>query len=204
MRSITTGKDGGSKESQPPASRPDDVSISRALRKETQHGRAYSYLVDTLATISFWTPVGMAQEIAVAGMTVSQSLKVRGISFGISLFAARPYGIYRNRVFKLLRTTEETGQVRRYWTDYLAFNTFWIPVYAGMLAVGGGDPDQIAKACVASLFATMVTGKALRRLLRLREAEGGPQGRVAARRQCGKAGPIRHIYLNRRGYSVRK
>ena len=159
MRPVDTTRPNRSKESQPPASRPDNVNIAQALRKETQHGRVYSYLVDTIATISFWTPVGMTQEVLIAGMTVPQSLKVRGISVAVNLFAARPYGIYRNKVFKLLRTTEKTGQVRRYWTDYLAFNTFWTPVYAGMLAAGGGDHNQVIKASVASLFATMITGR---------------------------------------------
>ncbi|MDE1865832.1 MAG: L-alanine exporter AlaE [Candidatus Micrarchaeota archaeon] len=158
MRQIEATSDTRGKESQPAASK-EITGISPVLRKDAQHGRVYSYLVDTLATISFWTPVAMTQEVLIAGMTVEQSLKVRGISFVVSMVTARPYGIYRNKVFKLLRTTEESGQVKRYWTDYLAFSSFWAPLYAGMLAAGGGDHNQVIKASVACLFANTVTGR---------------------------------------------
>jgi hypothetical protein len=101
----------------------------------------------------------MAQEVLIAGMTVGQSLKVRGISVVVNTFLARPYGVYRDRLFKLLRTTEKSSQMRKFWTDYMIFSSFWTPVYAGMLAAGGAGEHQIIKACAAGLVANMVTGR---------------------------------------------
>ena len=145
---------------------PETARISQLQRKDSKgadspraHGQLYTYAVETAATIAFWTPVCMAQEVLVAGLSVKQSLSVRGISSVINLAAARPYGIYRNWAFRLLRADEKSGQNRRFWADYAAFNTFWTPLYVGMIAASGGDHHQIAKAVGVSFITNLVTGR---------------------------------------------
>jgi hypothetical protein len=139
---------------------PNCLNAPLALRTgEPKHGKTYTYAVDTLATVSFWTPVAMAQEVFVAGLTVPQSLKVRGISIAVNLAVARPYGIYRDMLFRLLRTDTSSSQNKRYWTDYIAFSSFWTPVYIGMLAVAGSDHHQIAKAVGSGLISNLFTGR---------------------------------------------
>jgi hypothetical protein len=143
------------------ARRPKDyVDVTSFLRKDRpSHGKFYSYAVDTFASVSFWTPVAMVQEVFVAGLTVKQSLEVRGISMAINLVAARPYGIFRDKFFKMLKTDDASSQLRRYWTDYIAFSAFWTPLYVGMLACAGSNHEQIAKAVGFGLITNFVTGR---------------------------------------------
>jgi hypothetical protein len=104
---------------------------------------AYKYAVDTAAMVSFSTPIAMANEVFVADMDVTDSLKARGIATIVNAFTARPYGKYRDFIFKKLKTTKESGFWKKYFTDVLAFATFQAPLYAGILAVSGADPEGV-------------------------------------------------------------
>lgn len=104
---------------------------------------AYKYAVDTSAMISFSTPIAMANEIFVADMDITDSLKARGIATIVNAFTARPYGKYRDFIFKKLKTTKESGFWKKYLTDVLAFATFQAPLYAGILAVSGAELEGV-------------------------------------------------------------
>ena len=106
---------------------------------------AYKYAVDTVAMISFSTPIAMINEITVAGMGVIDSLKARGIATCVNLATARPYGKYRDWIFKKTKTDEKSGFFRKFFTDILAFATFQAPLYAGIISVSGADAEGVAK-----------------------------------------------------------
>jgi len=93
--------------------------------------------------ITFSTPIAMANEIFVADMAVTDSLKARGIATIVNALTARPYGKYRDLIFKKLRINKESGFWKKYITDTLAFATFQTPLYAGILAVSGAEPEGV-------------------------------------------------------------
>jgi len=115
----------------------------------------YQYAVDTAAMITFSTPIAMANEIFIADMEVEQSLKARGIATVVNLLTARPYGKFRDYLFKKCHTTEESGFIKKAATDILAFATFQAPLYAGILAVSGAKPENIL---VGSVVITGLSG----------------------------------------------
>ena len=103
----------------------------------------YQYAVDTAAMITFSTPITMINEIFVAGMDVKQSLKARGIATIVNMFTARPYGKFRDYVFKRCKITEKSGFLKNAGTDILAFTLFQAPLYCGIFAVSGAEPKKV-------------------------------------------------------------
>ena len=103
----------------------------------------YNYAVDTAAMIAFSTPIAMANEVFVAGMTPFESLKARGIATVVNSLTARPYGKYRDYIFEKSGIKENTGFVKKAVTDTLTFATFQAPLYGTILAISGADLKQV-------------------------------------------------------------
>ena len=70
---------------------------------------------------------------------LGQSLQSRLLAIPLNVAIARPYGIYRDWLFRA--THAETGnRIARTLVDILAFSTFMLPQYAAVLWVGGRRP----------------------------------------------------------------
>ena len=104
------------------------------------------FFADTFAMITFSTVVGMVIEILISGMTLGQSVQARLAAIPANLLTARPYGIFRDWVFRLMRANEG-GHVRKGIADILAFVFFQVPLYVIILATAGANVRQIATAC---------------------------------------------------------
>src|SRR3989344_7159596 len=132
------------------------------------------FFADTFAMITFSTVVGMVIEILVSDMTFGQSVQARLTAIPANLLTARPYGMFRDWVFRLMRANEG-GQVRKGIADILAFALFQVPLYVTILFTSGANVRQIATACgtltILSIFMGRPCGIFLdfsRRLLRIR------------------------------------
>lgn len=98
-------------------------------------------VVDTLASIVFFTTVAAFSDLNIAGMAPGEELITRLIVVPMMIVAVRPYGIYRDWMFA--KTTPTVGWRRRL-MDVVAFLTFQLPVYAMTLFVSGASFVQIA------------------------------------------------------------
>jgi len=98
-------------------------------------------IVDTLASIVFFTTVAALTELFVAGMEPREVLTTRLIMVPLMLVTGRPFGIYRDWVFA---NTAPTSGWSRALVDVFAFLTFQLPVYAATLFVAGASLAQIA------------------------------------------------------------
>ena len=101
---------------------------------------------DTFAMIAFSTVVGMVIEILISGMTLGQSVQTRLTAIPVNLLTARPYGMFRDWVFRLMRA-HEGGKVRKGIADTMAFVLFQAPLYVAILTISGANVRQIATAC---------------------------------------------------------
>ncbi|CAM5306763.1 L-alanine exporter AlaE [Mycolicibacterium aubagnense] len=99
------------------------------------------YLADTIAQIVFSTIVGAFVEIVVAGLTPWQSAGVRLAAIPVILFIGRPYGIYRDWLFRL--TGAHSSQLGAIGVDTVANVSFQIPVYRVLLAINGATASQV-------------------------------------------------------------
>ena len=116
-----------------------------------------SYLADTSALFVWSTLAGMFTEIVIAGLTVEQSLYARLTALPVILITARPYGVYRDWIWRAWRGDE--GAARRLIVDTAAIISFQLPLYWMILAFVGATLWQIAAASVAAIVILAVSGR---------------------------------------------
>jgi hypothetical protein len=106
-------------------------------------------VADTFAMVIFCFAVGMVVEILISGMTFEQSLASRLLSIPVNMAIAWPYGIYRDW-FITVAGKVSASKVVKLVADLLAFVSFQLPVYAGILFSVGASPDQIITAVAST------------------------------------------------------
>ena len=116
------------------------------------------YLADTFAMVTFSTVCGAFVEIVIAKLTLEQSMKVRLEAIPIMLLAGRPYGLYRDWLFRRLGGAD-VGQFKAAIMDIFASVTFQIPLYAGLLVFSGARIGQMFAAIASVAFLNMVSGR---------------------------------------------
>ena len=124
------------------------------------------FLADTFALVVFSTVAGMFVEVVIAQMTLTQSVRARVTAIPITLITARPYGGFRDWVFRLSKA-DTGGQARRALADIGAFVVFQVPVYATVLLLAGANLRQIAAACATATIILAISGRPYGLLLEL-------------------------------------
>lgn len=116
------------------------------------------FLSDTFAMIVFSTVFGMAIEVLISGMTFGQSIQARATAIPANLITARPYGIFRDWVFRTM-DADNGSELRKGIADILAFVLFQIPLYATILWSSGASWYQIASACSSVTVLSVFMGR---------------------------------------------
>lgn len=117
-----------------------------------------NWLADTIALVTFAFVTGMAVEIGLSGLTLEQSLHSRLLAIPLNALIARPYGLYRDYLFRRTAADHKARYVRML-VDITAFLTFMMPQYAAVLWWVGADIFQILIACFTVLVLSMVVGR---------------------------------------------
>lgn len=91
--------------------------------------------VDIFSNITYTTVVGAFLDV-LSGLSVSGIVAARVASCGTNAVTSAPYGWWTEKVYQYTKTNEGASFFRKRAVDLLAFNTFQIPVYATVLAVG--------------------------------------------------------------------
>ena len=97
-------------------------------------------IVDTTATILFFTTVAALTELFVAGMEPQQVLTTRLVMMPMMALTGRPYGLWRDWFFQRTKPTVAWSQTL---IDGVAFLTFQLPVYAATLLLVGASTTEI-------------------------------------------------------------
>jgi hypothetical protein len=104
-------------------------------------------VIDTVASVVFFTLIAAATELFIAGMAWREVLVTRLIMVPVMVLTGRPYGIWRDWCFKITKPAA-------YWletlTDCLAFMTFQLPIYAATLAIAGASGEEILTLLLAA------------------------------------------------------
>jgi hypothetical protein len=116
------------------------------------------YLADTFAMIMFSTFVGAFVELVVVGLTLEQSAGIRLAAFPVMLLSGRPYGIYRDWLFKLLGNPD-IGLFKAAAIDTLANITFQVPVYSCLLVLNGATINQVFSAVSSIILIIILSGR---------------------------------------------
>lgn len=114
---------------------------------------------DTVAGITFSIGIGMANELLIAGMTPGQSIKSRLMSIPLNAIFSRPYGMYRDWVYKVTKTRADSGQLKKFFVDLGTFITGQITIYACALSASGANLKQILVACASLTILSPFLGR---------------------------------------------
>lgn len=110
------------------------------------------FIVDTAATIIFFTAVATFSELVIAGMEPSQVLATRLLMVPIIVLTGRPYTGWRDWLFKQLHPQSQFSTTL---LDIAAFLSFQAPVYAATLLLAGANWVEIG-AAIGSAIVFMV------------------------------------------------
>lgn len=115
-----------------------------------------AFLVDTIATVAFFTLIATFSELVIVGMEPAQVLLARAIMVPVMVLTARPYGLWRDLI---LRRAPKTSPVGYIIVDSIAFLTFQVPVYVGTLLIAGATVNEIALATASATAFMLVVGR---------------------------------------------
>ena len=116
------------------------------------------FLADTFAMIAFSTVVGLFIEVVIAGLTLDHSLRIRLAAMPVIFLAARPYGLYRDWLFRRAGGGQP-HEVRSALLDAFANTSFQAGLYAALLAVNGVHGPQLGKALLSVIAVSLAGGR---------------------------------------------
>ena len=116
------------------------------------------YFADTTAMLIFSTLLGAFVEILLSGLEPGQSLRIRLAAIPVMLITGRPYGIYRDFLFRRLGG-QSASRLRSLLIDSAANATFQLPLYLALLAWGGASRRQALVAATSILIIASVSGR---------------------------------------------
>lgn len=120
--------------------------------KRGKRDRLVMLIADIAAMTIFSFVLCMFIEVFIAGLTVFQSLQARGAAIPVNLLTGRPYGCFRDWLFRRLGIDIKTP-LKAIMGDTLAFVLFQIPLYVLVLLFAGATWRQIF---VSSVFMTAI------------------------------------------------
>ena len=116
------------------------------------------FIADTLAMVIFSTVIGMCMEVFVVGLTFTQSIQARVTAIPASLIIARPYGKYRDWIFKKFKV-DFGNQLQQGVADIFANASFQIPIYILILLSTGATAGQILKGVGSLAILMLIIGR---------------------------------------------
>ncbi|WP_372771395.1 L-alanine exporter AlaE [Pseudoalteromonas sp.] len=117
------------------------------------------FLLDVFAMNSFSYAVAFVVEILIAQMSWGEHFKIRLFAFIVNSVVARPYTLWREKVYQLTTTTEQDGFLKHYLVDSFVFLSFQLPIYVGSAILGGADTSEIITAAVTITCIAGLLGK---------------------------------------------
>lgn len=103
--------------------------------KQIEEKTGKETLVDTLGMVSYALVVGAGMDYS-AGLDTMGIVSARAYGTAINIPTGGPYGKWRNFVYKKTRTTDQSSKLKKYLAELLSFNSFQVPLYATVVAVG--------------------------------------------------------------------
>jgi len=114
------------------------------------------FIIDTVATVIFFTIIAASTELFIAGMELREVLITRLIMVPMMVLTGRPYGMWRDWFFKV---TNPTTQWSRTIVDSLAFMIFQLPIYVLTLAIAGADVKEIISLIVSTSALMLIVSR---------------------------------------------
>lgn len=129
------------------------IEVGKAtFRNSGDRDRLVMMAADIIAMTIFSFVLCLFIEVFIAGLSILQSLQARAAAIPVNLLTGRPYGCFRDWLFRRLRIERKTP-LRAVIGDTLAFVVFQVPLYVLVLLFAGATWKQIF---ISSLFMTTI------------------------------------------------
>lgn len=92
-------------------------------------------IVDTAVNVAAPLAFGAALDYF-TGLDITGIAAARGTSIATNAVSGAPYGMWRNHVYTITKTSESSSRKRKCLAEILSFNTFQMPLYGFAIAVG--------------------------------------------------------------------
>ncbi|PVB60805.1 L-alanine exporter AlaE [Labrenzia sp. 011] len=109
-------------------------------------------IIDTIATIVFFTVFATFSELVIAGMDLSSVLTTRLVMIPVMIATGRPYTVWRDWLFSQV---QPRGYFSAAAADIAAFLVFQVPVYGATLMIAGASASE-ALFAIGSAIVLMV------------------------------------------------
>ena len=114
------------------------------------------FIIDTVATVVFFTIIAASTELFIAGMELREVLITRLIMVPMMVLTGRPYGMWRDWFFKVINPTTPWSRAI---VDSLAFMIFQLPIYVLTLAIAGADVKEIISLIVSTSALMLIVSR---------------------------------------------
>lgn len=115
-------------------------------------------VVDSVASLVFFTLAAGTVERFIAGLDWDQVLTARLAAVPAILLTGRPYGLWRDAILRWSRAADR-GPLARTALDVLAFVSFQLPVYVLILLLAGAELEQIVLAAGSAVGVMMLLSR---------------------------------------------
>jgi hypothetical protein len=90
---------------------------------------------DTFGNITYSLILGSILDYY-SGLNIPGIISARFSATIMNTFASGPYGLWREEIFKITKTNEDSSRVRKTLLDLVSYNTFRLPMYGVAIAIG--------------------------------------------------------------------
>ncbi|WP_067095729.1 L-alanine exporter AlaE [Marinomonas atlantica] len=114
------------------------------------------FIVDTTATVIFFTALAAFTELYFSEMNVEEVLITRTLMIPIMILTGRPYGIWRDWFISKLNPNKFLSRVI---VDCVSFVSFQMPIYAATLFIVGVEVSETITLIFSATIAMVLVSR---------------------------------------------
>ncbi len=126
--------------------------IGKEKFKVVKKSEWYNFSVEAFIMNTFCYVTAAPVELLIAGMDFNEHIKTRALGALVNTMTGRPYGVWRDFVFKKFNVDEESSSLKKYAADTLAFMGFQLPFYWINMTIAGVEFDEMVRSSIPLTF----------------------------------------------------
>ncbi len=111
-------------------------------------------IVDTIALNTYSYVTAAFIELWIAQMDIAQHIRLRLLGILVNTATWRPYWLFRNKIFEILKINDESSFLKKYAWDTLSFTVFQLPIYCANMQLSWANIQEMIKASVSAVLIT--------------------------------------------------
>ncbi|WP_083221049.1 L-alanine exporter AlaE [Aeromonas sp. EERV15] len=130
-----------------------------AVLSSNKKQRCVNFVADVFALNTFCYFISIPIELGFAQMSLETHLHARLIGLFIITTTARPFGLWRDWIFKKCSLTDQNKGVFPYLVDTFAYLSFEMPLYLINLSISGASSEQMIRSVFIFFLISGIVGR---------------------------------------------